>query len=45
VVDDVVVIWQMEDDVTIDHVDTFHIKRIDCSGEINIGIEDWTDKH
>jgi hypothetical protein len=35
----------MEDDVTIDNVDTFHIKRIDCSGHINIGIKDSTNKH
>jgi hypothetical protein len=28
---DVVVIWQLKDDVAIDDVDTLHVKRIDCS--------------
>jgi hypothetical protein len=28
---DVVVIWQLKDDVTIDDVDTLHVKRMDCS--------------
>jgi hypothetical protein len=29
---DVVTICHLEDDVTVDHVDTLHIKRMDCSG-------------
>jgi hypothetical protein len=29
---DVVVIWQLEDDVAVDDVDTLHVKRMDYSG-------------
>jgi hypothetical protein len=28
---DVVVIWQLKDDVAIDNVDILHVKRMDCS--------------
>jgi hypothetical protein len=31
-VTDIVVIWQLEYDVTVDDVDTLHVKRMDCSG-------------
>jgi hypothetical protein len=32
VIDDVVVIRQLVYDMTVDDVDTLHIKRMDCSG-------------
>jgi hypothetical protein len=32
VTDDVEVIWQLVDDVAVDDVDIFHVKRMYCSG-------------
>jgi hypothetical protein len=32
VIDDVEVIWQLVDDVVVDDVDIFHVKRMYCSG-------------
>jgi hypothetical protein len=31
VADNVVVIWQLVDDVTVDDMDTLHVKRMHCS--------------
>jgi hypothetical protein len=32
VADDVVLIWQLMDNVVVDDVDILHVKRITCSG-------------
>jgi hypothetical protein len=41
VTDDVVLIWQLVDDVVVDDVDTLHVKRMTYSGLYKYKYTSW----